>query len=115
MNKTKRLWWGLILLILLSPLGLILPEVLRSGPAWGEWNLGEIHKMVGFAPEGLKKWMGLWSAPLPEYNVGDREKMGLVHSSLAYILCGFLGVGAVIGVTFLLGKLMGRKDPPMKP
>jgi cobalt/nickel transport protein len=114
MNKNQRLWWGLILLVLLSPLGLILPEVLRSGPAWGEWRLEEIEKMIGFIPEGLKKWTGLWSAPLPEYNLGAWEKKGLFHSSLGYILSGFLGVGMVVLVTFLLGKWMRRKDPPVK-
>jgi cobalt/nickel transport protein len=111
MNKNKRLWWGLILLVLLSPLGLILPEVLRSGPAWGEWSLEEIEKMIGFIPEGLKKWTGLWSAPLPDYNLGEWEKKGLFHSSLGYILSGFLGVGAVVALTLLLGKFLGKKDP----
>jgi hypothetical protein len=110
MNKNKRLWWGLILLVLFSPLGLILPEVFRSGPAWGEWSLEEIEKMIGFIPEGLKKWTGLWSAPLPDYNLGEWEKKGLFHSSLGYILSGFLGVGAVVAVTLLLGKLLGKKD-----
>jgi hypothetical protein len=98
-------------LVLLSPLGLILPEVLRSGPAWGEWSLEEIEKMIGFIPEGLKKWTGLWSAPLPDYNLGEWEKKGLFHSSLGYILSGFLGVGAVVAVTLLLGKFLGKKDP----
>jgi cobalt/nickel transport protein len=110
MNKNKRLWWGLILLVFLSPLGLILPEVLRSGPAWGEWSLEEIEKMIGFIPEGLKKWTGFWSAPLPDYNLGGWEKKGLFHSSLGYILSGLLGVGIVVGITLLLGKFLGKKD-----
>ena len=111
MSKNQRLWWGLILLVLLSPLGLILPEVFRSGPAWGEWSLEEIEKMIGFIPEGLKQWTGLWPAPLPDYNLGAWEKRGLFHSSLGYILSGLLGVGAVVGVTLLLGKFLGKKDP----
>ena len=114
MNQGKRLWGGLILLILLSPLGLILPEIFRSGPAWGEWSLEEIEKMVGFIPEGLKKLTDLWPSPLPEYNVGGWEEKGLFHSSLGYILSGFLGVGAVVSVTLLLGRWMGKKDPPPK-
>ena len=114
MNTTRKLWWGLILLVLLSPLGLILPEIFKSGPAWGEWSLEEIEKMVGFIPEGLKKLADLWSAPLPEYNVGGWEKKGLFHSSLGYILSGFLGVGMVVLVTLLLGKWMKKKDSPIK-
>jgi cobalt/nickel transport protein len=112
MNQGKRLWGGLILLILLSPLGLILPEVFRSGPAWGEWGLEEIEKMLGFLPEGLKKWTDLWSSPLPEYQVTLWENKGLFHSGLGYILSGFLGAAAVAGITLLLGKWMGKKDPP---
>jgi len=114
MKPTRRLWWGLILLILLSPLGLILPELFKSGPAWGEWSLEEIEKMIGFVPEGLKKWADLWSAPVPEYNFAVWEKKGLLHSSLGYILSGLLGVGMVVLVTLLLGKWMRRKDPPVK-
>ncbi len=110
MKTNRRLWWGLILLVFLSPLGLILPEVFRSGPSWGEWSLEEAEKMIGYLPEGLKRWSGLWTAPLPDYNLGSWEKKGLFPSSLGYVLSGFLGVGAVVGVTLLLGKLLGKKD-----
>jgi hypothetical protein len=112
MKQNKRLWWGLAILIFLSPVGLILPEVFKSGPAWGEWSLGEIEKMVGFIPEGLRKLADLWPAPLPEYNVASWEGKGLFHSSLGYILSGFLGVAAVVGVTLLVGKILGKKDSP---
>ncbi len=114
MNSTRKLWWGLILLVLLSPVGLILPELFKSGPAWGEWSLQEIEKMIGFVPEGLKKWADLWSAPFSEYNFSGWEKKGLFHSSLGYILSGLLGVGMVFLVTLLLGKWMRRKPPPVK-
>jgi len=112
MKNTKNLWWGLIFLILLSPLGLILPELVKSGPAWGEWSLEEIEKMVGFIPQGLKKLADLWPAPLPEYNLKGMEGKGLIHSSLGYILSGFLGVCVVVGVMLLLGKCLGKKDLP---
>jgi hypothetical protein len=70
--------------------------------------------MLGFIPEGLKRWTDVWSSPLSEYNVAGWEKKGLFHSSLGYILSGFLWVGAVVAITLLLGKLMGKKDPPVK-
>jgi hypothetical protein len=38
MKGMKRLWCGLLVLILISPLGLILPGVFKSGAAWGEWG-----------------------------------------------------------------------------
>lgn len=108
MKSTKRLWWGIFILLLLSPIGLILPEVFKSGPAWGEWSLEEIEKMLGFIPEGLKKIADLWPAPLPDYNVKTWEG-GLFKSSLGYILSGGLGVGIILLTTFFLGKLLSKK------
>jgi len=109
MKSTKRLWWGILILLLLSPLGLILPEVFKSGPAWGEWSLEEIEKMLGFIPEGLKKIGDLWPAPLPDYNVKGWEAKGLFTSTLGYILSGVLGVGVIILTTFFLGKFLSKK------
>jgi hypothetical protein len=110
MKGTKRLWWGLVLLMLLSPIGLILPEVFKSGPAWGEWRLGEIEKMLGFIPEGLKKVTHLWSAPVPDYNLKTLEGRGLAKSSLGYILSAGLGVGVIVLATLLLGKILSKKN-----
>lgn len=110
MKGTKRLWWGLLLLILISPIGLILPEFCKSGPAWGEWSLQEIEKMLGFIPAGFKKTADLWSAPAPDYTLKNWEGKGLARSSLGYILSAGLGAGAIILVTLLLGKALSRKN-----
>ena len=110
MKGTRKLWWGIIGLILLSPIGLILPELFESGPAWGEWGLQDLEKMLGFVPAGLKKISDLWSAPIPDYNLKGFEGKGLAHSSLAYIISGALGVGVIILVTLFVGKILGRKD-----
>lgn len=110
MKGTRKLWWGIIGLILLSPIGLILPEVFESGPAWGEWGLQDLEKMLGFVPAGLKKISDLWSAPVPDYNLKGFKGKGLAHSSLAYIISGALGVGVIILVTLFVGKILGRKD-----
>ena len=110
MKGISKLWWGLIILILLSPLGLILPEIFKSGPAWGEWSLEEIEKIVGYVPAGLKKLADLWSAPVPDYNLKNWEGQGLTKASLGYILSGLLGVGLVVLISFILGKIMSKKD-----
>ncbi|MCJ7493244.1 MAG: PDGLE domain-containing protein [Deltaproteobacteria bacterium] len=110
MKGTNKLWWGLVLLVILSPIGLILPEIFKSGPAWGEWSLEEIEKMVGYVPAGLKKLADLWSAPVPDYNLKNWEGQGLTKSSLGYILSGVLGVGIIVLVTFILGKIISKKD-----
>ena len=110
MKGTRKLWWGIIGLILLSPVGLILPEVFESGPAWGEWSPEDLEKMLGFVPAGLRKIFDLWSAPVPDYNLKNFEGKGIAHSSLAYIFSGALGVGLIILVSFFVGKFLSRKD-----
>ena len=110
MNGMKRLWFGLLVLILISPLGLILPEVFKSGPAWGEWGRQEIEKMLGYIPEGYRKVANLWSAPVPDYNLKIWEGRGLARMSLGYIFSAGMGVGIIVLVTFLLGKLLSKKN-----
>jgi hypothetical protein len=110
MKNHKKLWWGLAILILASPLGLILPELFKSGPAWGEWSMEELEKMLGFVPDGIKRISDLWSAPIPDYNPKSWEGQGLMRSSLGYILSGVLGVGVIVLISFFLGKLLRKKD-----
>jgi len=110
MKGTKKLWWGLIFLILISPLGLVLPELFKSGPAWGEWSQQQIEKMLGFIPEGIKRLSDFWSAPVHDYNVKNWEGQGLAKSSLGYILSGALGVGVIVLVSFFLGKILTKKN-----
>ena len=83
---------------------------MQSGPAWGEWGLEGIEKLVGFIPEGLKKVAGLWPAPVPDYNLKNWEGMGPVKASLGYILSGVIGAGVIILATFILGKALSRKN-----
>ena len=46
-SKFGKLWIGIAILIILSPVGLILPELLKAGGAWGEWGADEIEKIAG--------------------------------------------------------------------
>jgi hypothetical protein len=114
MKTTKRLWWGLAVLVLISPLGLILPELFKSGPAWGEWSLEEIEKLLGFVPEGIRRLSDLWSAPVPDYSLKSWEGQGLAKSGLAYFFSGVLGVGLIGLLSFFVGKLLTRKDKSKK-
>jgi len=65
MFKTyRKLWWGLLALIVLSPLGL-----LATGTAFGEWSTEELIDEVGFIPAGLSKFADFWRhVPLPDYS-----------------------------------------------
>lgn len=96
MKLTTKLWIGIILLILLSPLGLILPAYFHSGSAWGEW----------------KKLSALWRAPIPDYAFKGWEEKGLGHLSLAYIISALAGVAVTVLVVLVIGKVIKfvRKD-----
>ncbi|MDP2830907.1 MAG: PDGLE domain-containing protein [Candidatus Omnitrophota bacterium] len=109
MKLINKLWLGLGILIILSPLGLILPEHFKAGSAWGEWGTGEIQKLAGYIPKGLDKFSHLWSAPLPDYAFRGGEGESILVLSLAYILSAVIGVLICIGVVFILGKFLSKK------
>jgi len=104
-----RLWIALGVLILLSPLGLILPEHFKAGSAWGEWGTDEIGKIVGYVPEGLKRLSELWNAPLPDYAFKGWEGKGLAHLSFAYIISAIAGSVLIVLIICLLGKLLAKR------
>lgn len=105
MKITTRLWILLGILVLLSPLGLILPEHFKAGSAWGEWGSDEIKELVGYVPAGLKKLSGLWNAPIPDYAFQGWGGKGLSHLSFAYIFSGILGAALIALVVWLMGKI----------
>lgn len=110
MKIMKKLWIGLGILIVISPLGLILPEHFKAGSAWGEWGVEEMQKLVGYVPRGLEKLSSLWKAPIPDYAFKGWEEKGLPHLSFAYIISAILGIAIVVGIAFLVGKLLAKKD-----
>jgi cobalt/nickel transport protein len=109
MKITAKLWIGLGVLILLSPLGLLLPEHFKAGSAWGEWGVDEIRKLAGYIPEGLEKLSGLWKAPIPEYAFKGWEEKGLPHLSFAYIISAVSGIGIIVIAVLLIGKFLTKK------
>jgi cobalt/nickel transport protein len=110
MKVTTKLWIGLAVLIILSPIGLILPEHFKAGSAWGEWGADEMQKLVGYIPQGLEKLAGLWSAPIPDYAFKGWEEKGLPHLSFAYIISAIVGIGVTVVAIMLIGKLLAKKD-----
>ncbi len=99
MKGITKLWIGVAILALLSPIGL-----LPSGDAWGEWGAEEFKKMLGYVPAGLKHFTGLWSAPLPDYTVpGTGDYVG-------YIISAVVGIILVALVSWILGRILARKE-----
>ena len=109
MKTTAKLWIGLAVLIILSPLGLLLPEHFKAGAAWGEWGVDEMQKLIGYVPRGLEKLSSLWSAPIPDYAFKGWEDKGLGHLSFAYIISAGLGILVVVTLVWLITKILIRK------
>ncbi|MGB9700832.1 MAG: PDGLE domain-containing protein [Thermodesulfobacteriota bacterium] len=99
----KKLWLGLVIMALLTPLGLILPELFEAGEAWGEWGIESLEKLLGYIPEGLKKMSELWKAPIPDYIFGY-EEANLTKQVIFYLISGLIGVVMVGGVVYLISR-----------
>ena len=110
MTLTKKFWIGLGILIVLSPVGLILPDHFKAGSAWGEWGADEMQKLVGYVPQGLEKLSSLWNAPMPDYAFKGWEEKGLPHLSFAYIVSAVVGIVLIAGIVFLIGKMLAQEN-----
>jgi hypothetical protein len=113
MNATKKLWIGIGILLILTPLGIFLPHWFGAGGAWGEWGIDEIEKLTGFVPEGMKRLAGKWKAPLPDYAIPGQGE-GTAREGLGYLLTGLAGAAACAGIGYLLAKLLARPDGTSK-
>ena len=104
MKITSKFLIGIAILIILSPVGLILPEHFKAGSAWGEWGADEMQKLVGYVPKGLEKLSSLWKAPLSDYSFQGWDGSNLLQLGLAYLICAFIGVAAVVMIIRLITK-----------
>lgn len=110
MRTVTKLWLFIIALMVLTPIGLALPEYFKAGSAWGEWGPDEIAEMVGYIPAGLARLASLWNAPVPDYVFKGWENKGLTELSFAYITSAVIGVTITAGVIFCIGKILIGKD-----
>lgn len=84
----RSLAWGLGILVLLSPLGILLPRWLHAGGAWGEG--------------ATARWHGL----LPNYALPGQEPR-----ILTYLLAGVLGAGLILLLAWIARRWLARKEP----
>jgi hypothetical protein len=95
---------GLILLIILAPLGL-----LAVGETFGEWGSEELKEKLGFVPQGLEKLSGIWNAPMPDYAFpGGEGSESMTLSASAYILSAIIGVVVCGGLLYFVGKKVAK-------
>ena len=106
MTKTqKKLWIGLAIMTMITPVGIILPRLFNSGDAWGEWGTETLEKLLGYVPEGLKKYSELWKAPVPDYNLGGEES-SIAVQGIFYIVSGLIGILVIAFVIYIISKVV---------
>jgi hypothetical protein len=103
----KKLWTGLLIMALLTPLGILLPEKFKAEAAWGEWGAEKLEKLLGYVPEGLRKLADFWRAPIPDYNVGG-EGASMTLQAISYIVSGLLGIGVCAIIVYTVSRFMAK-------
>ncbi len=91
----------MLILVVLSPIGLLLPQWFNAGDAWGEWSPESVKEQLGFTPIGMEGDASTWIAPLPDYSNGN-EKNSLAKNTIYYLLSGFIGISLIALITFVL-------------
>lgn len=109
MKITAKLWIGIAALIILSPLGLILPQSYKAGSAWGEWGIEELQGLIGYIPKGLAKISTLWSAPIADYSFQGHTGKGLLQLSISYMVSAILGVILIVAAVLIIGRILSKK------
>jgi cobalt/nickel transport protein len=99
----KKVIIGLIVLVLLSPLGL-----LAQGTAWGEWGLDAIKQNLGFIPQGMSRCPQIIKVSLPDYGIPGFDKT-FFQAALGYIFSALIGIGLIALIFWLLSKLFPEK------
>ena len=106
---SAKLWIGLVVLALLSPIGIYLPARLSAGKAWGEWGADEIKTLIGYLPKGLEKISSLWNAPIPDYAFKGTEGNGI-----AYVFSALTGIALCMLAAFIIAKVLANKNSAME-
>ncbi len=85
MKTARKLWIGILVLAVLSPLGILFPS------------------------QGLEKLSNLWHAPMQDYSLRGWEEKGQGYSNFAYIASALAGIAAVSLLVFLIGRLLAKR------
>lgn len=113
-RATRKLWAGLAVLMILTPLGL-----LAVGQAWGEWSPEDFRndetreeiasaskgrQLPAEPPRGLERLSSVWTAPVPDYAPAIFRS-----ASFGYIMSAMLGSGLIMLSYFFLSWLFARR------
>jgi cobalt/nickel transport protein len=95
-KKLRNLIIALLIIAVITPIGLI-----AAGETFGEWSGQDLVDKIGYAPQGI---ISFWNAPLSDYGVPG------LSAPVGYILSAFIGISLCIGVVYLLGKMIAKRD-----
>ena len=90
----KKIYYILIALIILSPIGLYLTDA----PAWGEWDNSYYKKVLGFIPKGIEN--STQNAPIGDYSING------VNEIVSYYLSAIIGVSLIFLIFYFLKKAL---------
>ncbi|HEY4753988.1 MAG TPA: cobalt ECF transporter T component CbiQ, partial [Candidatus Limnocylindrales bacterium] len=92
---------------ILAPIGLVAP-----GFAYGEGSSQDVQQAFGYVPSGLQQLGSAFSAPLAGYSLPFLEgaRPGLWQKAVGYELAAFLGIVALGGTFYLVGRLLARAN-----
>jgi cobalt/nickel transport protein len=109
MTKNKKYLLFILIMVVLTPLGIVVPNILKSGNAWGEWSVETIKDKTGVAPEGMKKNAEIYKSPVSDYNTG-KESDPLFKRSTGYFISALIGTGIILILTFGATLIISRKQ-----
>jgi cobalt/nickel transport protein len=106
MNKLqKKILIILLFLCLITPVGILLPAFTNTGDAWGEWSAQTVKELVGYVPEGLRRYSDIWKAPIQDYS-DRKEDPSIVHRSGYYLVSGIFGATVTYVIMLLISRLI---------
>jgi cobalt/nickel transport system permease protein len=115
----RKLWLVLAIVLVLTPLGIV-----TAGSAWGEWSASDFEnvdarrEMAAASrnqapptqpPKGLQRLSSLWTAPISGYAPGFSK-----NAYFGYFASAMVGVGIIILLVLLLGRMFGARAPDTK-
>jgi hypothetical protein len=105
MKSQKKLWIGLFIMMLLTPLGIIVPKIFNAQGAWGEWKPEELASQVGYVPEKLLKLTGIWHPLAPDYSFGGAT---LTSQVISYVISGLIGIILIAFIIYIVSRFIKR-------
>jgi cobalt/nickel transport protein len=105
----KKLWIGISIMALLTPIGIYLPTKFNAGDAWGEWGTDTLKELLGYVPAGLAKLADLWKPPIPDYNFGG-ENAAMSTQVISYIISGMIGIAAGAILIYVITKFLIKRE-----